>query len=541
MKTLNTRGRIILLVVLAALPALAFTTYSTWDARARAEANARQELRRLVTLAAHQQAQIVEGARQTLVAISLVPSVVLNDPAGCNGYLAKLLAQSSGLYHSMGIYGADHVLLCNAVPWTGKIVSPDRLYLQLVWATGKFAIGEYQLGRVTGREGINFGYPLKDDAGKVTGVAFVAVDLNNLNRMASATPLPPRGILTVVDREELVLARKPTTAARIGQKLRNPIVVEALRSGRSGTFRAKGTDGDDRLFAYETIADNPQDAIPLRILISLPLNVVFAEANRAFVINLSGIVVATVLLLIAAWYGAEIFMLRKIRLLLSAAGRVHAGDLGTRTGLRHDGDEIAQVGVAFDQMTIALQRRDAELKQALEDLREQAITDSLTGLLNRRYLREFLPRELTRARRNHATLAMVMIDLDYFKRVNDVFGHGAGDLVLRELGALLRKSVRASDIACRFGGEEFVVVMPESSIEGAVQKSEAIRAAVKDLDLQYDGQSIGRISASFGVALYPAHAGDADALIRAADEALYRAKSEGRDRVVVGKIVQSAE
>src|SRR5258707_461690 len=125
--TLNTRSRIILLVVLAAFPALAFTVYSTWDERARAEVHARQELRRFVTLAAHQQAQIIERARQKLVAISLVPSVVVNDAARCNAYLAKLLEKSGGIYHSMGIYGADDVLFCNALPWVGKIVSPDRL------------------------------------------------------------------------------------------------------------------------------------------------------------------------------------------------------------------------------------------------------------------------------------------------------------------------------------------------------------------------------------------------------------------------------
>jgi len=134
-RNLNTRGRIILLVVLAALPALVFIVYSTQDERTRAEAHARQELRRLVRLAAHQQAQIIEGARQTLVAISLVPSVVLNDAARCNEYLAKLLERSPGLYHSMGIYGADNVLFCNSLPWEGKIVSPDRLYVSLARAT----------------------------------------------------------------------------------------------------------------------------------------------------------------------------------------------------------------------------------------------------------------------------------------------------------------------------------------------------------------------------------------------------------------------
>jgi len=196
--------------------------------------------------------------------------------------------------------------------------------------------------------------------------------------------------------------------------------------------------------------------------------------------------------------------------------------------LRHEGEELSQVGEAFDEMIEAFQRRDAELKRALQDLQEQAITDPLTGLLNRRYLQEYLPRELTRATRNGAPVALIMMDLDYFKRVNDTFGHEAGDLVLREIGALLRNNLRASDIACRFGGEEFVIVLPESSLDGARKRAEAIRAASKHLNLMYRGQPLGALTASFGVALFPDHAADPESLLRAADEALYGAKGSGR-------------
>jgi diguanylate cyclase (GGDEF)-like protein len=274
--------------------------------------------------------------------------------------------------------------------------------------------------------------------------------------------------------------------------------------------------------------------------VSIPMNVIFGEADRAFVRDTIGILLATALLLIAAWYGAEIFMLRKIRALLDAAGRVHAGDLGARTGLRNDGEELSQVGEAFDRMIQALQQRDAELKRALEDLQEQAITDPLTGLLNRRYLREYLPRELTRATRDGAPVALIMMDLDYFKRVNDTFGHEAGDLVLREIGALLRNNIRGSDIACRFGGEEFVIVLPGSALEVARKRAEAIRAATRHLNLTYHGQPVGTLTASFGVALFPDHAANPESLLRAADEALYGAKGSGRDRVVIGETAARA-
>jgi len=166
-------------------------------------------------------------------------------------------------------------------------------------------------------------------------------------------------------------------------------------------------------------------------------------------------------------------------------------------------------------------------------IQEQAITDSLTGLHNRRYLWEWLKREFLRAERKSSTIATIMLDIDHFKRVNDTFGHEAGDLVLRELGALLKRSVRGTDVACRYGGEEFALVLPEISMENVRRRAEAIRVAVKQLALEYRGKPLGPIAVSVGVAIFPFHAHVEDSLFRKADEALYEAKRTGRDRVII--------
>ncbi len=121
MKALSTRGRIVLLVILAALPALALTIYSTWDERARAQLQAVDNMRRLALQAAQRQQQIIESAKQTLAAISLNPASVQYDQKSCNAFLAELLTRSSNLCHSMGIFGADGLLICNAIPWQGKV------------------------------------------------------------------------------------------------------------------------------------------------------------------------------------------------------------------------------------------------------------------------------------------------------------------------------------------------------------------------------------------------------------------------------------
>ncbi|MBI5841870.1 MAG: diguanylate cyclase [Chloroflexi bacterium] len=167
-----------------------------------------------------------------------------------------------------------------------------------------------------------------------------------------------------------------------------------------------------------------------------------------------------------------------------------------------------------------------------ESLRRQAIRDPLTGLFNRRYMEETLERELRRAERRRTPLGIIMFDLDHFKKFNDTFGHAAGDIVLREIGAFLQASVRAEDIACRYGGEEFLVILPEASFKDTLKRAEQLRKGIKQLHVRYHDQALGAVTVSLGVAVFPDHGSTTEAIMRGADDALYHAKQEGRDRVV---------
>ncbi len=189
---------------------------------------------------------------------------------------------------------------------------------------------------------------------------------------------------------------------------------------------------------------------------------------------------------------------------------------------------VAVTGLVLNAVVRERGRAMASLSEALRELREQAITDPLTGLHNRRFLQDYLPRELARARRRGTPVAILMIDLDHFKRINDISGHAAGDSVLARIGALLKRHIRTSDVACRYGGEEFLLVLPETALDGARSKAEQIRASV-----ERDRSARLGVTASFGVALFPDHAADPDALTGAADRAMYEAKARGRNRVVV--------
>lgn len=168
-----------------------------------------------------------------------------------------------------------------------------------------------------------------------------------------------------------------------------------------------------------------------------------------------------------------------------------------------------------------------------DSLRQQSLVDALTGLHNRRFLDETLRRELLRASRKQLAVAVVLLDVDHFKRFNDTFGHEAGDLVLRHLAIEMKRNVRSSDLACRYGGEEFALVMAEISREDAIERCETLRLSVSRLQIRYGGQPLGPISISLGLAWFPDDGEQPDSLLHAADTALYQAKHAGRNRLCI--------
>lgn len=181
-----------------------------------------------------------------------------------------------------------------------------------------------------------------------------------------------------------------------------------------------------------------------------------------------------------------------------------------------------------------------ERKRSEENLRAQSIRDPLTGLFNRRYMEESLHRELQRARRYRLAVSAAMLDIDHFKGFNDRFGHSAGDAVLRTMGRLLVRNFRAQDIPCRYGGEEFTLILPDALPDSARKRCEALREELEETVIRLDNRWFGPVTVSIGIAAYPEHAETADTLLAAADAALYRAKSAGRNCVVMQSTAENA-
>lgn len=203
------------------------------------------------------------------------------------------------------------------------------------------------------------------------------------------------------------------------------------------------------------------------------------------------------------------------------------GKIGVQSTLQH-GRELASSFA--ERIAIALSNL-----QLRESLQATSIRDPLTGLYNRRYLEETLERELHRAARSGGSVGVIMCDVDGFKELNDAYGHPAGDEVLRDLGRFLQTNIRDEDLACRYGGDEFALILPDASFTITLERSQRLCEAVKEMDLSGGGRELGPISLSFGTAAFPRDGLASAKLIGAADSALYRAKSLGKDQVVGSK------
>ena len=181
-----------------------------------------------------------------------------------------------------------------------------------------------------------------------------------------------------------------------------------------------------------------------------------------------------------------------------------------------------------------------EVRKTERTLRRQALRDPLTGLFNRRFFDAGLAQEIIRSRRSGKPASLLILDIDHFKNYNDEYGHEAGDAVLRAIGQLLQRQVRGSDVACRFGGEEFVILMPNAPLESAKVRGTQILEAIRGLEVPHQGHLLPPVTASLGMAEFPTHASDAEGILDAADDALYIAKRAGRDRMVVSGDVEKA-
>jgi signal transduction histidine kinase len=370
------RVRLLLLVLLAVIPALGLTLYTNLEERQLRKAQVQEHAMRLSRLVSADHERLIEDARKLLAALARLPGVREGKRAACGTLFADLLTRHSS-YANLGVVGVDGNVLCSGLPMTGQIYVGDRAYFRRARETRDFAIGDYQIGRITRKATLNFGHPVLDNRGHLRVVLFAALDLAWLNELAGQAGLPPGSMLTVIDRHGTILSRYPDEGKWVGKLMPEPLVLNTILTQQgNGTTDAPGTDGIPRLFSFAPFGGSAQSANAY-VSVGIPAAVAFAGVNRILARNIAMLGLVAGLALAAAWVGGNLFIVRQIQVLVGATKRVAAGELGVRTGLPPGQGELSQLAGAFDQMAESLERaherrlQDEELRRKNYQLEQQ--------------------------------------------------------------------------------------------------------------------------------------------------------------------------
>jgi signal transduction histidine kinase len=350
------RVRLLAIVAVSVVPAFVLIVYTGFEQRREAVTVAQQAAVRLARLAASEQGRRLAGTRDLLVALSRLPEVRRRDGAACRAIFADLLRQYD-LYLNFGAIDERGRLFCSALPAPDAVDLSDRAYFQRAVATRGFAVGDFQVGRVTGKTSLNVAHPLLGDSGAVEGVVFAAVDLGWLRQLVRDARLPDGSTLTVIDRYGTVLVRYPDEDW-VGRTLLQPAVVGAVRSAdAAGVGEVRGADGVPRLLGFSPLLDGGR-AGDVHVSIGIPKGAVVGAANRRLAWNLGGLGLVTCLAVVAAWYAGDAFVVRRVNRLVAAARRLADGDLSARAGGPYAG-ELGELARAFDEMAEAIRDHQA--------------------------------------------------------------------------------------------------------------------------------------------------------------------------------------
>jgi signal transduction histidine kinase/HAMP domain-containing protein len=365
------RTRLLLLVLFALVPMLGLTLYTAFADRRDAAERAENTALRLARVVATNQRQLTDEARELLATAAEAPQVRSEEELACNVYLADLQRRWPR-YANLGVIAPDGDVRCSAVPTTGQVNLSDRLYFQQALETRDFAVGEFQIGRITGKASLNFGYPVLDERGRPTAVVFAALDLEWLNQLGRDAQLGAGTTLTMLDEDAKILARYPDPDRWVGQRVQEADLARAVLSGREGVTEVQGLDGVERFHGFTPLPGAP-GAGAVFVTAGIPKATILAGPNRKLQRDLAVLALIGALALAAAWAGGHLFLLRPMSALSGVARRLSAGDLRARTGLQEGRGELAELGRTFDEMAASLQEREDELRQLNEELEQRVL------------------------------------------------------------------------------------------------------------------------------------------------------------------------
>jgi signal transduction histidine kinase len=359
------RVRIASVIILAVLPMLGLTLYTYLEERKSIMAHMQDDMRRMVSFIANDQEQLLDGARQLLFALALIPEIGESDSKSCGALLRRLLLDSPR-YANLGVVGVDGKLLCSAAPVRDFDGFSGQPWFERSIATGTFALGSCQMGSEVSDAPLVISYPVKDDGGKVRRIIFAAVDLAQLNQVVSHVPVPTSVRFTMLSRSGAVLSCYPDPEGCLGKSLKDTPLAKAVVKMGVGTAEITDADGVQRLYAFAPLSSIVDRG--LYVAIGLPVSIVYSAATRILEVHFAGLLLVCLLALFVVWLGSTRFILNPVRILVGTAHQLSGGDMTARTGLAHTNGELEQLARAFDEMAETLEKRTVQLRSLASQL-----------------------------------------------------------------------------------------------------------------------------------------------------------------------------
>jgi PAS domain S-box-containing protein len=372
------RMRLLFMVLVAVIPALGLTLYSGLEQRHEAGREVEHDALELAQHAAAMQGNLVDNARQILLVLAQLFQVDPHDPTTTSAIFANLLKQSEG-YSNLVAAKPDGSVFASALPLTQPMNLADRPYFQRLLQTRDFTIGEYQIGRGSGKASIVFAHPVFDKLGDLKVVIATALDLGWLSQFVAKGGLPEGATCTVTDRNGTVLARYPDVQGFVGKSMPEAPIIKAMLAREEGTAEERGLDGVERLYGFTPLEYASKSVF---VSIGIPKQVAFADANLKLARNLALLGIAALMAFTAAWFIGDRAILRRLNRLLNAARAVAGGNLGTRLGPPYVRGELGQLTMAFDEMAMAIQTRETEARQRSSEM--AALLESARAILRYR-------------------------------------------------------------------------------------------------------------------------------------------------------------
>ncbi len=553
-RALSIRARLMVLALIAIAPLLINRIRDVRDDRSERIAEANRQALNLARQAMSAHNEVILVTRALLQVVASARSTFDAFDASCSEFLAKSAGRVPWL-KTLSVANLQGKIICSSYSRTIGLDLSDRDYFIRAVDSSDFVVSDYFVGARVKSPIIAASLAQRGANGAAAAVALATIDLSWFARIASTFELRPGSVMMLIDGKGTVLARYPNSESWIGKRFPEHPLTLAILQGNEGTVTTASYDGHRRITGFAQIPGTHA-----RLAVGFDEGEVLGRANDAMYVALSELGIIAALVLLAIWFGGERLLVRPIRALSATAARIgKGGQLTERAGDLPWAAEFVPLATALDDMAGQLVAREQDLRDTNMQLRELAQMDPLTGLANRRLFNARLVSEWAAAAKHGRPLAVLMIDVDFFKPFNDHYGHVQGDNCLRQVAAALCASVRMRstpetpevstegspsfrlvaaqerkpDCAARYGGEEFAILLQAADIKTAMQVGERVRELVEQLLIAHCGSPLGFVTVSIGAAsIHPSAGANPEMLTQAADAALYQAKQRGRNAVI---------